>query len=227
MFKGFSPKTITFLQGLNLNNNKSWFLEHEEEYRSCLLEPMRDLVSDLAETMLDIDSEFETSPAQNKTLSRIYRDTRFSRDKSMFRSRMWFTFKRPGPNWQNEPGYFFQVAHDHFCYGMGLYMASRETMERFRAGLAEKPNEFREAIAFLADAPHLTLEGDQYKRVLNPSIPADLQTWYQRKSFYLFYTSSVDDRLFSGDLACYLANEFTQMAPLYKWIWKNKTRKGP
>jgi len=218
MFQGFTPTTITFLQNLKANNNKAWFLEHEEEYRSRLLDPMRDLVSALAETMLDIDSEFETSPTQNKTISRIYRDTRFSPDKSMFRSRMWFTFKRPGPNWQDEPGYFFQVADDHFCFGMGLYMVSRETMERFRAGLAEKPDEFRKAIAFLADAPHLTLEGELYKRKMTPAVPADLQTWYQRKTFYLFYTSPIDERLFTGDFAGYLANEFKQMAPLYRFI---------
>jgi len=223
MFSGFSPTTIAFLQGLKANNNKAWFLEHEEEYRVCLLEPMRDLVCDLAETMLDIDSEFETSPTQNKTISRVYRDTRFSRDKSMFRSNMWISFKRPGPGWQDEPGYFFEIAHDHYCYGMGLYQGTRETMERYRAALAEKPDAFRKAIAFLADAPHLTLEGNQYKRVLNPSIPADLQTWYQRKSFYLLYNSPIDDRLFSGEFAGYLASEFQRMAPLYKYIWRIKT----
>lgn len=224
MFTGFSPTTIEFLQGLKANNNKAWFLAHEEEYRQYLLEPMRDLVSDMAETMLDIDSEFETSPTVNKTISRIYRDTRFSRDKSMFRSNMWISFKRPGPGWQDEPGYFFEVAHDRYCYGMGLFQGTRETMERFRAALADKPAAFRKAIAFLADTPHLTLEGDQYKRVLNPAIPADLQTWFQRKTFYLFCNRQLDDRLFSGDFAGYLAEEFQRMAPLYRYIWRIKAR---
>jgi hypothetical protein len=98
-------------------------------------------------------------------------------------------------------------------------------MERFRASLAEKPDRFRQAVAFLAGAPHLTLEGDQYKRRLNPAIPEDLQTWYQRKTFYLFCNRQHDDLLFSGELAGYLAMEFERMAPLYRYIWHIKTRK--
>jgi len=222
VFNGFSPTTITFLLGLKTNNNKAWFLAHEDEYRQTLLEPMRDLVCALAETMLDIDSEFETSPTVNKTISRIYRDTRFSRDKSMFRSNMWISFKRPGPGWQDEPGYFFEIAHDRYCYGMGLYKPDRKTMDAFRARWERKPDEFRRAIAFLEDAPHLTLEGDQYQRVVNPAIPADLQSRSQRKLFYLFCSREIDDRLFRSEFADEVGKEFQRMAPLYHYIWRVK-----
>lgn len=92
-FSGFSPKTLKFLRGLKTNNNKAWFQAHRADYEKYVLQPLRDLVIDLGDFMLDIDPFFEITPSVNKTISRIYRDTRFSKDKSPFRSTVWFTFK--------------------------------------------------------------------------------------------------------------------------------------
>ena len=218
----FSPPTITFLQGLKDNNAKVWFTAHEAEYRQHVLAPLIGLVEELSETMLDIDSDFETAPAINKTISRIYRDTRFSKDKSPFRSNMWITFKRPGKEWQDLPGYYFEIAPEHYAYGMGLYQATKETMDRFRARLETKPDAFRKTVAYLKDAPHITVGGDLYKKTLNPAIPDDLQSWYQRKSFYLTANFGIDERIFGEKFAAYLAGEFQRMAPLYHYMWKLK-----
>jgi uncharacterized protein (DUF2461 family) len=92
-FKGFSPKTLKFLRGLKANNSKAWFQAHRADYEEYALQPLRYLVTDLGDFMLDIDPYFEITPSVNKTISRIYRDTRFSKDKSPFRSTVWFTFK--------------------------------------------------------------------------------------------------------------------------------------
>ena len=218
----FSPKTIAFLQGLKENNNKPWFTDHEADYRQHVLAPLVSLVETLSETMLDIDGEFETRPAINKTIARIYRDTRFSKDKTPFRTNPWISFKRPVAGWQDMPGYYFEVADDHYGYGMGLYQAERLTMEAFRARLAAKPDEFRRAVRFVEKRPDIAVGGDLYKKTLNPDIPADLQSWYQRKSFYLFCTCPIDDRLFDEGFAEFLAAEFKLMAPLYQYIWTLK-----
>jgi len=218
----FSPETIAFLQQLKVNNNKPWFLAHEAVYRQHVLEPLRDLVETLSEAMLDIDAEFETAPLVNKTISRIYRDTRFSRDKSLFRSEMWITFKRRRKDWQDTPGYFFEIAPEHYRYGMGLYQASRETMDDFRAKLATRPEEFRRVIAFLHSAPQWSVEGDSYKRTRNPEIPDDLQSWYQRKTCYLLCTHPVDASLFRPTFAGELAAEFQALSPLYHYFWSLK-----
>ncbi len=54
-FKGFSPKTLKFLRGLKANNNKAWFQAHRADYEKYVLQPLRDLVIDLGDFMLDID----------------------------------------------------------------------------------------------------------------------------------------------------------------------------
>ena len=109
-FQGFSRKAFKFLKDLKANNDKRWFEAHRADYEQYLLQPLRDLVTDISDFMLGIDLSFEVAPTVNKTISRIYRDTRFSKDKSPFRDCMWIVFKRPAKNWSNwSIGYFLEI----------------------------------------------------------------------------------------------------------------------
>ena len=93
-FEGFSNETIGFLKNLKENNNKLWFEENKEKYIHHLLTPMKYLVMDLSSFILSIDPLLEVTPSSGYTISKIYRDTRFSKDKSPYKIRMWITFKR-------------------------------------------------------------------------------------------------------------------------------------
>ena len=185
-FKGFSTKTMKFLRGLKANNNKKWFDTHRTDYNEYVLQPLRDLVTDLGDSMLDIDPRFEITPAVNKTISRIYRDTRFSEDKSPFRSTVWFTFKNRKKDWATlVSGYFFELSVNAYRYGMGFYDAAPAIMARFREMIDENPKEFLKAISFFAKQRTFVLEGEKYKRIIDASKPENIQQWYQRKNMYL------------------------------------------
>ena len=147
-FQGFAPETFEFLRNLKANNNKTWFEAHRQAYQEYLLQPLRDLVVEMGGFMLTIDPYFEVRPAINKTISRIHRDLRFSRDKSPYKSTMWITFKRPWKDWKEAPAYFFELSSDSYRYGMGFYSASKNTMDRLREQIDRKPQEFLEAITF-------------------------------------------------------------------------------
>ena len=81
----FSPKTLDFLWENRMRNSRDWFEEHKSEYRSYVVEPLCELVEALTPTMLQIDSLFTVDPRVDKTISRIWRDTRYSHDKSLSR----------------------------------------------------------------------------------------------------------------------------------------------
>ena len=148
-FDGFSRNTLKFLKGLKANNNKAWFQKHRDEYNKYVLDPLRNLVTDLGEFMLDIDPRFEITPVVNKTISRIYRDTRFSRDKSPFRSTVWITFKNQNKDWTTlVSGYFFELSVNSYRYGMGFYNAAPAIMAKFREMIDENPREFLKTISF-------------------------------------------------------------------------------
>ncbi|PWC09535.1 DUF2461 domain-containing protein [Brenneria corticis] len=215
-FNGFSQRGLTFLQQVRQYNDKAWFDEHREIYDRQLVAPFRALVDELSLTMLQIDDHFETRPAIGKTLSRIHRDTRFSHDKSRYRSQMWLTFKRTRKDWTDAPVYFFEIAPDFWRYGLGYYSATRNTMELFRQTLRGNPQRFLAAASCLQD--RFKLEGESYKRPLIKEQPAELADWYNRKSFAAICTRQDMEALFSDELAATLAQDFTQLEPLYRYL---------
>ena len=222
-FNGFSPKTLKFLRGLKANNNKKWFKDHRADYERYVLGPMRDLVTDCADFMLDIDPRFEITPAVNKTISRIYRDTRFSKDKSPFRSTVWFTFKNRSKDWTTLVcGYFFELSVNSYRYGMGFYDAAPALMRRFREMIDEDPEEFLIAISFFSKQKIFVLEGEKYKRIIDKNKPEKIQDWYQRKNMYLVCNRKIDDALYSSELVDDLQYGFGLIAPLYRYFQKIK-----
>lgn len=218
-FEGFTRETIQFLLELRVNNNKGWFEEHRADYTKNLLEPLQGFVSTLSGEMLKIDPELEVRPQVNKTISRIYRDTRFSKDKSPYKSHMWITFKRPGKEWQNAPAYFFEISPEGYRYGMGFYCADRATMDRFRQSLETGESAFRQIMEPLKSQKIFTIGGELYKRKIKNELPEDLQEWYQRKDIYLIANRELDDTLFSPAIIAEILEGFRLAAPLYSYFW--------
>ncbi|MEW6410837.1 MAG: DUF2461 domain-containing protein [Candidatus Zixiibacteriota bacterium] len=219
-FSGFSKQTLEFLKNLAANNSKPWLERHRDDYETHLMQPLRALVVELGDLMVSIDPYIETTPAVNKTISKIYRDTRFSRDKSLFKESVWVTFKRPGKDWKDAPAYFFELFSDWYRYGMGYYSASPATMSRFRNAINTRPKEFAKAIAFYDGQKTFTLEGEQYQRLFDADRPDRINLWYQKRSLYLVCNRKVNKRLFSRRIADDLADGFVMLAPLYRFLWK-------
>lgn len=218
----FSSGTIEYLSQLKLNNNKSWFEENKPLYTEHVLQPTQSLVAELSPFMLTIDPFFETSPVVGKTISRMYRDTRFSKDKSPYRTNVWITFKRPKKEWIDAPAFFFELSPDSYRFGMGFYSATKETMDHFRDLIDQSPADFERVIAFYSNQQIFKLEGERYKKILDPSKPKEILDWYQRKNLYLVHHSELDSRLFGNDLIRELTDGFGMLADLYLYLSKVK-----
>ncbi|UCG61090.1 MAG: DUF2461 domain-containing protein [Candidatus Zixiibacteriota bacterium] len=221
-FNGFSPGTLKFLKDVAAKNSKSWFEEHRQEFEDYLMTPMRALVMELSGPMMTIDPELETRPVVNKTISRIYRDTRFSKDKSLFRSNMWITFKRPIRDWKEAPAFYFDISPDAYHYGMGFYSASPDTMKNLRGTIDTRPDSFRKMVAFYKKRGPYTIGGEQYRRVFNESVPTDLKPWYQQRNLYIYCGRKINQRLFSRKLVSELTSAFYTLAPLYHFFLQIK-----
>jgi uncharacterized protein (TIGR02453 family) len=219
-FGGFAPESPGYFESLAANNNKVWFEDRRDDFEKYLMEPLKRLVSDLSGAMLAIDPELVTIPAVDKTISRIYRDTRFSRNKSPYKTCLWITFKRRSPDWKSAPCFFFEISADGYRYGMGFYSATKETMDGLRRFIETKPAEFRKIVAFFGKQDTFTLEGERYKRPLNPALPDDLLEWHGRKNIYFICQRPVDGRLFSRGISDDLREGFGMLKPLYEMLWR-------
>lgn len=219
-FSGFSPESLDYFESLAANNNKIWFEDHRDDFEQYLMEPLKNLVSNLSGAMLAIDPELVVIPAVDKTISRIYRDTRFSRNKSPYKTCLWITFKRRSPDWKTAPCFFFEISADGYRYGMGFYSATRETMDSLRRFIEAKPAEFRKGVAAFGRQDTFTLEGDRYKRPLNTALPDDLQQWHGRKNIYFICQRPVTGRLFTRGICDDLREGFGLLKPLYELLWR-------
>jgi len=217
-FAGFTPETLGFLCELAGNNSKGWFEAHRQEYEESLLVPLKLLAAELGEFLLGVDPDLITAPT--RVVSRIHRDTRFSRDKSPYKTRMWLTFRRQLPDWADSPCWFLEVAADSYRYGMGFYGASRQTMDRLREAMEQHPKAFREAVEVVEELEDCELEGEEYRRSLRPGMPEDLQRWYQKKSFYLACNRRPDALFFGRGLVDEVRRTFATLLPLYAYLWK-------
>lgn len=222
MFNGFSKDTINYLNGLKENNNKQWFEENRDKYREYLLEPMKELVCELEPVMLSIDSLLEIRPT--KSISRINRDVRFSKDKSPYRANMWIAFKRVYQDWKAEPVYFFEIFPDFYRFGMGFYSIPKETLYKLRTMMDEGKKDFSRIYSQYKNQKTFTIEGEKYKRIINPNLSEEINEWYQRKEICLTCNRQIDDRLFSPELVKDIADGFSLLEPMYCFFMSLRDR---
>jgi uncharacterized protein (TIGR02453 family) len=221
-FNGFNPETFKFLLELEFNNEKSWFEQNKPDYLKFVVEPFKSLVRDMSSFMLSIDPGFETRAEIGKTISRIYRDVRFSKDKTPYKTSVWFTFRRVGRDWLFDPCFFFEITPHIYRYGMGFYTASKETLSRLRELIDENAPAFQEADRIYRGQNLFEMEGDRYKKLYAGQKTPELLEWYQRRNIYFMCTKKPEERLFSSTLADELKRDFDILVPLYKFLWKIK-----
>ena len=219
LFQGFSKETFQFLKNLGQNNKKEWFEEHRTDYETYLLLPFKSLVSDLGEFMLLLDPQLEVKPVINKTISRIHRDTRFSKEKTPFKTNLWLSFKRRVPDWKITPVFFFELHPETYRLGMGFYQASPAHMVKIKNRIDDQPHDFMKAIEFMKKETPFTLEGENYKRFIANDHPEEIQPWYQKKSFYLSCFRENDALLSSSALTDEIMEGYNLLSRLYHFLW--------
>ena len=219
-----SEKTVNFLFENRVVDSKAWFTEHRADYDSLVLEPLRELVTDLKPAMLSIDPQLICEPKVGRSISRIYRDTRFSNDKSTFRDVMWCVFIRDKKLYEGPPAFWFEFSPRAFRYGCGYYQASADSMEAMRTLILNDDKSYIAAQNAFKKQSIFRLEDTKYKRSRYPDQPEEKREWLDQKSL-CFLTDSTDfDFLFSDGLADKLAHDFALLAPMYDFMMNAEAR---
>jgi len=216
-----TPEFFRFLVENRLHDSKAWFESHREDYSRLVLEPLRELVAEMAPVMLTIDPKLVVQPAVGKTISRIFRDTRFSKDKSAFREHMWISFNRgKAGRYQPVPELYFDLGPEGYSYGCGWYCPGTELMSALRKLVLEGDKTARKAVRAAARQDRFQLEGPEYKRPKHPDAPPDLYPWVNRKALYLSRYGSDPGFLYAPDLGTRVAEDLTALKPVYELFWK-------
>ncbi len=215
MFEGFSPATFQFLLGIAANNDRAWFAQHKQDYVNHLLTPMKALSDQVFDELIDRcpDRDFLCKVA------RIYRDARRCKGMDFYKTSLWFSILPPVENWQDAPGFWFEVTRDGWSYGMGIFMPKAATMARHRAKIDTAPEQLAKLDRKLRRQKEFVLSGETYAK-FKPGAPDDLAGWYNLKSFSLSHDSGDVAETYDGPaLAQRLADGFAFLMPFYDYFY--------
>lgn len=209
-FDGLTQSLPACLRELQCNNSREWFHAHREAFQRRVVAPLAALAEMLAPGVASIDGSLVGK------LSRAQRDVRFSRDKSPYRTVMWFAFRRRQADWTEYPAFFFEAAPEYCRWGMGYYAARPATMSALRDMAQDNPERFVAALA-AATERGFALDGDRYKRLpaVAPGLPGEVAELARRRNVYLCRTAAYAPPLLDGGLAALLAADFAALGAMY------------
>ncbi len=221
----FRPAAFTFFRGLKRNNRKDWFEDHRQQYESEIRGPMRDLIEEVDVRLARIAPEFIGDP--KRSMFRIYRDIRFSKDKSPYKTAagVWFYHGDAGRKVGQDAegggaGIYFHLAPDDCFSAGGIWMPAGAVLRKVRDGLAEDHRGFERSIGsarFKRRFGSLDEEAmlKRMPRGFDEDHPA--AKWLRYKSFTVhrpLTTSQVQSKRLPDTLAA----DVEVMLPLLRWL---------
>jgi uncharacterized protein (TIGR02453 family) len=144
-FAGFPPEMIQFLRGLKRNNRREWFQPRKELFERHVKAPMLELVSAINAELAKFAPEYVTEP--KKAIFRIYRDTRFSADKTPYKTHVAASFSRRASERLGTGGFYFSVSQEGIEVAAGLWHPDRDVTLAVRNHIAETHEELRRILA--------------------------------------------------------------------------------
>jgi uncharacterized protein (TIGR02453 family) len=196
----FTPELFAFLADLRANNNREWFAANKHRYEEHLLEPALAFIDAFAPRLEKISPHFRADARPTGgSLFRIYRDTRFSRDKTPYKTNLGIHFRHERAKDAHTPGYYLHIGPGEVFAGGGIWHPGTEAATSIREAIVADPERWRRATRRGAFAKRLELGGDSLKRVppwADPEHP--LSDDVKRKDFFGWARLNESDVVASG-----------------------------
>lgn len=212
----FTRKTVAFLRALKRNNDREWFKARKAEYEQHVRGPMIALLAQLAEEFRRFAPELVADP--KVSLFRIYRDTRFSHDKSPLKTQAAAHFPHRALRKQGA-GLYFEIAPQWVWIGGGIYMPETHELAAIREHIAahhQRLQRLVEAKAFVAAVGEL--HGEQLARVPRGFATDHPAAQYLRFRQFLAGREYPADFAYSPRFYPELVNVFRHVAPLTRFL---------
>lgn len=140
-FKGFPAETIRFLGELADNNNRPWFNQNKPRYEEWVLEPALDFISAMGPRLERVTPNFTAIPKRvGGSLMRVYRDTRFSRDKTPYKTNIGIQFRHELGKDVHAPGFYVHIDPDSCFLGVGMWHPASGPLGMIRDRIVEDPD---------------------------------------------------------------------------------------
>ena len=137
-FSGFGKKTLSFLKDIRKNNNKEWFLAHRSEYEELILNPSRLFVVEMGEHLQALEPTINAEPKINKSLYRIYRDTRrMGANKEPIKHRIGVIFWQGNTKRMQSSSFYMHFSPEELYVAVGVRWFEKPMLEAYREYIAD------------------------------------------------------------------------------------------
>ncbi|RJX32715.1 MAG: DUF2461 domain-containing protein [Desulfarculus sp.] len=219
-FQGYSPQTVRFFAELARYNNKTWFDEHRQVYESQVQAPSRDLVVDLGRLLGTLSRGVQADPRVNKSLFRINRDTRFSKDKTPYKEHLGLWWWE-GPGGRMEcPGFYFQLQPPQVMLAVGMHCFPDKLLPAFREAAADprRGPALAKAVGQVQQAGY-QVGGEHFQRV-----PRGYAADHPRaellkyNGLYAWREAEIPPQFYTAELPDWCLPHYRAMLPIHKWL---------
>lgn len=216
----FTPASFKFLKGLARHNEKAWFEAHRADYEANVRDPFVRLITDLQPALAEVSEHFRADPRGNGgSLFRIYRDARFSNDKSPYKTwqgaRFFHARRREVP----APSFYLHLQPGGSFVGAGLWHPEPDTQRKVRQFIFDNPGSWKAAAHQARLRKRFDL-ADEEKLVRPPrGFPADFEFIDDLKHRNWVLWRSLDDEAMTGPkLRQTIAADLATLAPFVDYL---------
>jgi uncharacterized protein (TIGR02453 family) len=221
-FKCFDLSLLGFLDELAQNNERDWFAENKDRYERLVREPALEFIAAMGPHLDRFAPEFDAiAKKTGGSLMRVFRDTRFGRDKTPYKTNVGIQFRHTQAKDVHSPGYYLHIEPGRHFLGAGMWHPEPDALAKIRNAIIERPKAWQSARDDKAFKRYYTLDGGALKRPPR-GFPADhaMVEDLKRTDFIASCTLS-DDELFRGDSVTRIAKRFEAATPVMKFLCRS------
>ena len=163
-FAGFKPSLFGFLKTLTANNNRDWFQKNKARYEADLLAPCLEFIRAFQPNLKRISPYFVANDRRvGGSLMRIYRDTRFAKDKTPYKTNVGIHFRHEMGKDVHCPGLYVHLAPGECFLGAGIWHPDSDALKKIRQGIDDEPAKWKRARDQKKFRSRFDLVGDSLK----------------------------------------------------------------
>ena len=161
----FSQETLRFLGDLERNNNRDWFNANKSRYEEHVLDPSLRFIVAMQEPLEKVAPHFEATPKRvGGSLMRIYRDVRFSKNKTPYKTNIGIQFRHEVGKDVHAPGYYLHIESGQVFVGAGMWRPHSEPLRKIRERISENGRAWSAVVKDRVFRRHFELSGDSLTR---------------------------------------------------------------
>ena len=164
-YAGFNAETVAFLEELSRNNNREWFKENKSRYEELVLDVALRFIQSMQDPLAEISPHFVAQATRmGGSLMRVYRDTRFSKNKTPYKTNIGIQFRHERAKDVHSPGYYVHISPEEVFIGVGMWRPEPDALRGIRERIAAKPAEWKRTVGDAGFKRRFSLGGEVLTR---------------------------------------------------------------